>query len=239
MLTNNHHADFHYGKRREFIRNGVLLGTLTGIAGMNLLSGCSREGGEGISPAEDLMREHGVLRRILLIYDHCRISLANGSNFPAEILKSSALIIRNFVEDYHERLEEDFLFPRFQKSNRLPDLVKVLKDQHSAGRIITGNIIDAAGKTEWTDADKQNLSRLFEDFNRMYRPHAAREDTVLFPEIRNVFSEKEYADLGEEFEKKEDQLFGEKGFESVVDKVAGLEKQLQLYDLGQFTPAGI
>ncbi|MDP4224257.1 MAG: hemerythrin domain-containing protein [Bacteroidota bacterium] len=237
MFTNNHHEDFRHGKRREFIKNGVLLGTLTGIAGMNLLSGCSREGEEGISPAEDLMREHGVLRRITLIYDHCHVSLANGSSFPPDVLNNAALIIRNFVEDYHEKLEEDFLFPRFEKANHLPDLVRVLREQHSAGRTITGSIIDAAGKAEWTDDDKQKLSRLFEEFNRMYRPHAAREDTVLFPEIRNVFSENEYADLGEEFEKKENQLFGEKGFESVVEKVAGLEKQLQLYDLGQFTPA--
>jgi hypothetical protein len=54
-----------------------------------------------------------------------------------------------------------------------------------------------------------------------------------------VFDEKEYPELGEEFEKKEDQLFGEEGFESVVNKVADLEKQLQLYDLGQYTPAAI
>ena len=32
------------------------------------------KGDEGISPAEDLMREHGVLNRILLIYDaHLRM----------------------------------------------------------------------------------------------------------------------------------------------------------------------
>src|SRR5438552_1534910 len=42
--------------------------------------------------------------------------------------------------------------------------------------------------------------------------------------------------LGEDFEKKEDELFGEDGFEKVVGQVAGIEQQLGIYDLAQFTP---
>jgi hypothetical protein len=42
--------------------------------------------------------------------------------------------------------------------------------------------------------------------------------------------------LGEDFEKKEHELFGQDGFESVVEKVADLEKKLGIYDLNQFTP---
>jgi hypothetical protein len=42
--------------------------------------------------------------------------------------------------------------------------------------------------------------------------------------------------LGEDFEKKEDELFGDDGFEKVVAKVAEIEKKLGIYDLAQFTP---
>ena len=42
--------------------------------------------------------------------------------------------------------------------------------------------------------------------------------------------------LGEDFEKKEDELFGDEGFFKVVDQVAELEKKLGIYDLAQFTP---
>jgi hypothetical protein len=31
-------------------------------------------------------------------------------------------------------------------------------------------------------------------------------------------------------------LFGKDGFESGVEVVAGIEKQMQIYDLAQFTP---
>ncbi len=59
---------------------------------------------------------------------------------------------------------------------------------------------------------------------------------MLFPEFRKIVSSHEYDSLGEDFEKKEHELFGEDGFEKMVDKVAGVEKQLGIYELSQFTP---
>jgi len=49
-------------------------------------------------------------------------------------------------------------------------------------------------------------------------------------------SRHEYDSLGEDFEKKEDELFGEDGFEKMVDKVGDIEKKLGIYELSQFTP---
>ena len=70
----------------------------------------------------------------------------------------------------------------------------------------------------------------------MYRPHAAWEDTVLYPAFRSVITPREFVALGDKFEDKEQELFGKDGFEKIVVEVAGLEKQLGLYDLSQFTP---
>jgi len=75
-----------------------------------------------------------------------------------------------------------------------------------------------------------------EQFIRMYSPHEAREDTVLFPAFRGIVSKNEYDALGEDFEKKEDQLFGEEGFEKMVEKIGGIEKAMGIYELAQFTP---
>jgi len=71
---------------------------------------------------------------------------------------------------------------------------------------------------------------------RMYAPHEAREDTVLFPALHDVVSKQEYGALGEDFEKKEHQLFGKEGFEGVVEHVGAIEKSLGIFDLRQFTP---
>ena len=52
--------------RREFL---IALGTATVFAGTMPIAGCKAlgESGEEVSANEDLMREHGVLRRALLV----------------------------------------------------------------------------------------------------------------------------------------------------------------------------
>jgi hemerythrin-like domain-containing protein len=75
-----------------------------------------------------------------------------------------------------------------------------------------------------------------QSFITMYRPHAAREDTDLFPKLKDVVSANEYDAMAEEFEKKEHQLFGEDGFEKMTARVAQLEQQMGIHDLNQFTP---
>ena len=70
----------------------------------------------------------------------------------------------------------------------------------------------------------------------MYRPHAAREDTELFPAFREVVGRPGYQELGEQFEDKEHQLFGERGFANTVAEIARLETSLGIADLASFTP---
>ena len=190
-----------------------------------------------VGPPEDLMREHGVLKRVLLIYGEALRRLDAKEDFPPEASADAAGIIRRFVEDYHEKLEEDFLFPRFEKANRLVDLVKVLREQHQAGRRVTDVTMRFANlQSLKNDSERAQLDNSMRQFVRMYNPHEAREDTVLFPAFRKIVSPHEFDSLGEDFEKKEDELFGEDGFENVVDKVAGIEKRLGIYELEQFTP---
>ena len=54
-------------------------------------------------------------------------------SFPVAAIGSAASIIRIFVEDYHEKQEENYLFPRFKKANQLTVLVDTLLQQHNAG----------------------------------------------------------------------------------------------------------
>lgn len=192
---------------------------------------------EEISPPEDLMREHGVLNRILLIYEEELRRLDGKGDFDPDVLAQAAGHVRSFVEDYHEKLEQDYLFPRFRSAGKLVDLVDTLYAQHQAGRRLTEEIRQLAVATTAKDATRRrHLSVAMNAFIRMYRPHEAREDTVLFPAFRSLVSPHEFGALGDQFEKKEDELFGEEGFFKVVDQVAELEKRLGIFDLAQFTP---
>lgn len=228
-LTNN--------SRKQFLITGTT-GLIAAVSGAHILSGCHSEPGEEkeVSPPEDLMQEHGVLNRILLVYDKCRQSLMEHQSFNIESLARAAEIVRNFVEDYHEKHEEEHLFPRFEKANKLTDLTQVLRKQHDAGRNITAQIFQLSKQTARSDAEAAKLVQLLGSFNIMYRPHEAREDTVLFPAFRKLVSKHEYCALGEDFEKDKRKLFGEDGFETMVDRVATIEKELGIYQLDSFTP---
>lgn len=195
-------------------------------------------GEQEVTPGEDLMREHGVLKRVLLVYDEAGHRIDAGQDLPPDAVADSADIVRTFIEDYHEKLEEDYLFPRFEKAGQLTDLTKVLRAQHQAGRRLTDRIRHlATTQTLQAPESAVELRTLLRQFTRMYEPHEAREDTVLFPALRAIVSGEEYGALGEDFENKEHQLFGDDGFDKIVDRVAGIERRLGIYDLAQFTPA--
>lgn len=230
------------GSRRTFLgaAGGVVLAAGAGLGDVRARAIEEVKGDEDegdVTPAEDLMREHGVLKRVLLVYDELRERIAGKRPFAPEVVTQSADIIRSFIEQYHEKLEEEQLFPRFRKKGKLVELVDTLEAQHKAGRRLTDRILGLARAGLKADGERHQLSVALRQFGRMYAPHEAREDTILFPAIRQVVSKQEYDALGDEFEKKEHELLGRDGFEGMVERIAAIEKQLGLYDLAQFTPS--
>ena len=53
----------------------------------------------------NLMREHGVLNRVLLIYDTVVRKIEGKEDFDPGVISSSARIVQQFIEGYHERNE--------------------------------------------------------------------------------------------------------------------------------------
>jgi hypothetical protein len=113
--------------RRDFLRTAAVVGTglaLSGCSGGNIANSEGQKknepsskpdenkmGGE-VTATEDLMREHGVLRRALLIYSAAAVKLrADPSTIPPEALQKTAKLFRAFGEEYHEKkLEEAYIF---------------------------------------------------------------------------------------------------------------------------------
>jgi hypothetical protein len=110
--------------RRHFLAASAALGLSTIISSGNVLAdetvaNKKSEDEEDISAPEDLMREHGVLNRILLIYEEGLRRLRAKQDVPPEVFHKPAALVRSFVEDYHEKLEEEFIFPAFEKQHKL------------------------------------------------------------------------------------------------------------------------
>jgi hemerythrin-like domain-containing protein len=192
--------------------------------------------GEDIPPTEDLMREHGVLRRILLVYDEAAHRLPADDAVVA-VVAGAADIVRRFVEGYHEKLEEEFVLPRLEKAGKLVELAKIIRVQHTAGRRLTEALAKNAKAGKGATAEQRRaIVTDMQTFARMYAAHAAWEDTEIFPAYRAQFTEPELDKLGEQFEEQEHKLLGASGFEGSLKEVGDLEKALGIHDLARYTP---
>jgi hypothetical protein len=85
--------------RRAFLRSGIIF-TGAVFASCAPLGGAEEEKkDEGketeVGPPEDLMREHGVLKRVLLIYGEALRRLNAKQDFPPDALADAARIIRS------------------------------------------------------------------------------------------------------------------------------------------------
>jgi hemerythrin-like domain-containing protein len=212
-----------------------------GVGGLGALAaGCSKtEPDESVTAVEDLMREHGVLRRALLVYEETARRLRTGETAEEAIaLEKTARLFRRFGEDYHERaLEEAYIFPALTKADpSMSDLVDTLIRQHERGRQVTDFMLAATEAPQFLVDRAMEAAGVLETFVLMYQNHAAREDTVVFPAWKGAVSPAELADMGEKFEEIERKQFGEDGFELAVTQVREIEEALGLADLSRFTP---
>lgn len=194
------------------------------------------ESAEEISANEDMMREHGVIRRIGVLFRESAARLrGNRASVAPDVLQKAARLMRTFGEDYHEvAVEEAHVFPSMRRvGGPLAKEVDVLAQQHQAGRRIVDFVLASTVKPIGA-ADVEPLARALDSFTRMYDFHSAREDTVVYPAWRKSLSKNEYEDLGERFEEIEHRTFGTDGFDDAVKRIDELERALGL-DLAAFT----
>jgi hemerythrin-like domain-containing protein len=234
-------ADYMSTPRRRFL---LMSGAGAGL----LLAGCGTEAQSGSSQPEDkakevmanedLMREHGVLRRALLVYrQSARTLRTSPASVPPAALNQTAMLFRTFGEDYHERrLEEPFIFPAVrQAGGAAPGLVDVLLAQHRRGREITDYMLSVTQGGSIGSGGAEPAARAMDAMVLMYEEHMAREDTVIFPAWKEVLSGAQYDELSDRFEEIEHQMFGTDGFAQAVRQIAAIEQSLGLSDLAQFT----
>ena len=192
-----------------------------------------------VSAAEDLMREHGVLRRALLVYREAATRLRQDFNsVTPDILEKTAQLFRVFGEDYHEKkLEEKFVLPLIKKFRNPAEVyVDVLLVQHKRGREITDYILSVTNSDRIASNVTTPLINALESFARMYDYHSAIEDTIVFPAWKASLGEAELEELGAKFEQIEMDHFGDaNGFEAAVARIHEIEASMGMTDLGTFT----
>lgn len=235
--------------RRAFVLGGVGVAALTlGASGTNVLSTLTTTPPLPlVVPAtEDLMTDHGLLKRILLIYRECGRRLTTGDQLDPAALFHSAQMVHDYIEGFHEGIEEGYVFPRLQRAGKLTDTVRTLLTQHDRGRKLTIAIIQASTTMSMngrgaapgfnTAHSRAQLANTLRTFITMYEPHEAREDTVVFPTFRQVTSDTVFNRVSQQVGEAQHARYGDNGFAAFIEQIAGIERQLGIYDLSKFTP---
>lgn len=230
-------------RRRRIGRRSVL------TAGAGVVAGAAAGGGLGSAlasapaaspgshlppPGEALMTEHGVLRRLLLAYRAIGERLDTGGRVDAGVLADAVQIMADYVEGFHEGLEEAYVFPRVAREQ--PHLIRTLLVQHDRGRHLTA-ALSAAAATLDSGETRRAVAGHLAAFVRMYEPHEAWEDTVVYPALRRLTSQQTLALLAERFAELENKQYGDDALGKLLDRVAGIEERLSIHDLAAFTPA--
>jgi len=191
-----------------------------------------------VTATEDLMREHGILRRALLVYQESATRLRQDpASVPPEALEKTANLFRVFGEEYHEKkLEEVYIFPTVKKApGAAPTYIDILFVQHARGREITDYILSISKADKIPSNSIETLAKTLEGFVRMYEHHAAIEDTIVFPAWKAALGQSELDDLGAQFEEIEHDQFGDDGFEVALKRMAEIETSLGMSNLEMFT----
>lgn len=235
--------------RRAVVLGGVGLAGLTlGSSGALAAQDLASPTGRTQPPAtEDLMTDHGLLKRILLIYREASHRLRTGDTLDPNTVFHSAQIVHDYIESFHEGIEEGFIFPTLVKTNTLADTVRTLLVQHDRGRKITVAIIGATSAMAMngmptapglrTAAGRAQVAGWLDAFVTMYEPHEAREDTEVFPAFRQVTTDRQFALISEQVAEAQHRDYGDNAITHFLEQIAGIEKQLGIHDLSSFTPA--
>jgi hemerythrin-like domain-containing protein len=202
----------------------------------NLLTRSNPAPSAVIPPGESLMYEHGVLKRLLLVYQAALPKIDDSTGIGGQALHQAAQIVHDYIEGFHEAIEEGYVFPALAAANILQPTINTLLEQHSRGRQITQFLLANTNATFLaTPAIRDKVIAATNAFITMYQPHEAREDTVIYPAFRQLLTPKQLEQTGQSLLRLQTEQFGPNALTTITAKVAAIESVLDINDLEQFT----
>lgn len=190
-----------------------------------------------ITPSEILARGHGIIDRALLLFQVAALRLEKNEALPTGGLRSLIQLSQKFFHQYHEPLEELYVFPVLDGDAELRPLIKTLQVQHNDGRRISSLLEDAYHlPAEKTKVQNLESAASIRAFVRMYEAHAAFEDTAVFPALEHRLTAVAYRSLSKKFAKKESEVFGHHhAFSSTLKELSSLEIAFGSADLASYS----
>jgi hemerythrin-like domain-containing protein len=188
---------------------------------------------------ENLMIEHGLLIRTILVYREVMRRVAANEPVPRAEVHDATEVVESFIHGFHEPLEEGFVFPPVAKS--MATTIDTLLLQHARGREQTQIILTAASGpgSVITGSSRATVANAMDQFVTMYEPHESWEDTLVYPALRAASTATQIVQMATHFQTLENQQFGPNAFAGMLAKVEAVEQAMGLSDLAKFTPAQV
>lgn len=190
-----------------------------------------------ISPTELLSREHAIMERLMIVLESGVARIADGEAVDLFPINHAAITIKTFGTDHHMVDEEQFIFPKLLEAGTMDSLIDTLELQHDKGREIIGRIIEMTRAGHLDDLGQLNeLAGYCMSFVIMYRPHAAWEETVVFPALYDIATENYIDNIKMRMRDEERSLMSDPGLHRLMDNLRKIEKAAGTSELGRFTP---
>jgi indolepyruvate ferredoxin oxidoreductase, beta subunit len=179
-----------------------------------------------MGPIEELRQEHGAVMKVFSILQEISGKLEKRESQALDAFRRVLEFLQVFVDQCHHAKEEEFLFPALKKAqSRNRSLIEELVSEHEQGRIMIRAMKASVGENNRKqDASLGALVGTIEEYLRIFRNHIRKENSLLFPEARDLLPAINQERMSLEFQKLEQERIGEgrhQSFHRMIEELGG------------------
>jgi len=181
-----------------------------------------------MEPIKRLMDEHRVIEHAIDILDRIVTMIEEGKKVDTSDIRNIIDFIRTFADKCHHGKEEGIFFPRMVEKGvpKEGGPIGVMLEEHEIGRDAVRRMQRAVELIEEGKEDaKKDFIRAALDYITLLRNHIDKEDNVLFPIAKNLFSSEEIESIMSEFDRVEREDIGEGVHEKYEELIHSLLKK--------------
>ena len=161
------------------------------------------------APFHKLKHEHRIIEQGLRALNGISLRLNVGEPIPSGALSRAVDFIKTFVDHFHHRKEEEFLFPALERQGiqREDGPLGMMEQEHEIERELLAELDNAIKAYQSGDEEAcQHFAEAATRYTDHLISHVQKEDNVLFRIGEEMLDEEEQKALTDAFEKAEAEM---------------------------------
>ncbi len=142
-------------------------------------------------PMKKLVDEHELIKRLVALIPALIEKMDMEKESGRQVIFDAVEFIRSYADKYHHAKEEEILFKYFEEDL---DILKVMYEDHKAGRAHVRAVVEAVQKRERATAAKH-----LDSYRELLTEHIKKEDEILYPWMDRELSDSQIGQLFTQF----------------------------------------